>query len=702
MRKILKRIFSVTISVVLSVVMVCPQALAAQGAVAVKCKDFPDWLNTAPSTTSGGVPFLWCGNSTSDITIDMTFSTDEDSWFEVDFIGAIYALSNSVNNGYLSKASYKLNNEAVTDLTTYGSNPTLEVINKDLTAGYGYATEQWASYKFIEPIYLEAGDHTMTLYLKTASGGTVNAFLDKFVFTPCEAPEPSYDIEVKGADVAGANGLTTNADGVLVLNKIAGEEYVIEIPFTAPISESYEVSFIMAADADIARASSQTAPIWYSFDSNEEKRIKNFADIENPEVTATITATSLGYSENSSEWAEYKLNSWVTLAQGEHILKLFLDTPGSGNEGNIYFLLDKIIMKPADKSATSIEVKPSAMQIKNVSALADKATATGGKRLQIYTNDTSKFPCEVVLPFTVGEAGEYYIWFEICASIQNKDSAKYVAEVEYMLNDSEYAELKADKSNAFLKTVTADLVETHGMSINQWGYYRSAKPVTLREGNNNIGLRIVGPGALQSGDNVVFFLDKLNVQKVQTITDASIEVTSGTMQIGDSQTIKLYDQNDMPFYIEDVNTVAFQSSNDYIAKADGNGEILAVNSGMADVMACVKLKNGETVNPALRVYVIGDSGLYVKSSAASGNNVAVTVKADKEYTGAAKIYVGNYGYENGVITSLKSVRNAEIGNMTAGQEKGFNVTLDAVEASDTIYVFIWDNMIPLFGKTKVN
>lgn len=451
------------------------------------------------------------------------------------------------------------------------------------------------------------------------------------------------------------NGNDVKVDGVSYATESG---FTFTIPFKVYDEDYYDINIKMASSARLPTANyGWVSPAYVGIDGAQPKWVKAYATDSLPEVTGTVvnTYTNATYNFEPAQWQELALTP-VKLAPGSHTLRIEIPEQAPNQSNPMFiFAMDSIHIRPAGEKTKNI-IEGENLQIKDKSVVLTDTVYRNGSALSV--NNAGK----VQIPFYVSKTGNYKV-----AMIAN-GTASY----------------KVDTSSLTLSNA-ADLSSAIGSG---WKSMKSDE-ITLDAGLHTLELAV---------DTAPYLLDAIEISPAIEVSSISVEGTD-VIGIGETGEITVNNQDGVEVSIYDVDALAFESSNENVATVDGYGKITAVNEGEAVITVGVSV-GGKSLTANMKVYVTGDSGIYVKSATVSGNEVSVTLGASKN-TSASKVIVASYNVVNGVKGSLKSVGTVDFETIAEGNVATKSVTLDAIEDSDIINVFVFDTLdtiVPLYGK----
>ncbi len=230
---------------------------------------------------------------------------------------------------------------------------------------------------------------------------------------------------------------------------------------------------------------------------------------------------------------------------------------------------------------------------------------------------------------------------------------------------------------------------------------RMKQTVHLDKGSHNVKITVDRMAAGRTGTTAHFVLDKIDF--VKTISggdlDGAVMYTDKYMiNMGAEEQLRFKDKSGIPFSIDNVDSITYESTDTDIAKVSEDGVVTGVNAGECEITAQVTL--GDTTKElSANVIINGTTGFVADRIERTDNGVRITFVSpldDEEFS----IISAASGMEEGVKTSHKGTGIKDI--KTKGNiYETVDIPIDGSSAGDIVEVFVWDGlntMTPIYSK----
>lgn len=355
-------------------------------------------------------------------------------------------------------------------------------------------------------------------------------------------------------------------------------------------------------------------------------------------------------------------------------------------------------------------------------------TLTIGRRNDVPTSMLASFDSFSFEPYTIATVGENaaaavevedYNWkhtktinertsvalydagyasYTVEAAVKAETAGNYNMSIEAAVNDGTstiLGDLALD-INSTSVSVNNTSFTVSDLGYNYWDEafpaknYRKKDSVYLNEGINIIKLTIT-PNTARG--TILAAVDKIVFAPVRTITDAKISVDS-VMSKGAEMNISIADQDGISISNIDVYMITYDTTDDDIIIVDGNGKISAVGFGTATVSVAIKTNEAATeIVKRAEVIVVGDKGIYVDNVQNTNGQVTFDFVSTKDYD-ATQVFVASYK-DNFVSIDLVDVEAGIAGTIQK------TAALTGYEDGQDVYIFVWQDMKPVWSKVSV-
>lgn len=341
---------------------------------------------------------------------------------------------------------------------------------------------------------------------------------------------------------------------------------------------------------------------------------------------------------------------------------------------------------------------------------SDKTEIYSGEELSEYSitetssyinvmssTETEEHPVLIGVRFNVTEQNGYTLSASMMADILG--TRAWHSAVSYAIDNGEAVRLS--ESNT---TVVADNGATEPFISD----IKLKDKIWLTEGVHT--LWFIPEEATLSTPVLNFRLKSVTLTPIKSIEGLSATLSKTILNLGEtSPAIVVSNGKDEVITNEDVTQITYASDNNYVATIYGDGTIKARNMGSANISVCVESvdSNGVSKNNSceIPVYVVGDSGLYIKESVITNTGVRVKIGSTKGYTLGETVIATVHTMENGMRTSITDMGTGVIGNIAENGDISIDVPLSKPLPEDyVISIFLCKNetLETLYGKTVVS
>lgn len=627
----------------------------------------------------GGKYVQYYGNDKDSYTIETKFNAEEAGVYEL----ALFATSAEKSNGDMSAVSMSVNGGSNIAITT--SNVTISDYEYDSTGLPGGKGSSWEIYKqtYNNYIRLNKGTNTITITIPRRSETSgVYSVLDKYTLTKKAALIPT--IGVSGgelecewfADGIVNNSNASNAKYVKIENYGAGATGKVEMKVNMETAGNYKLS-ITSGDRMTKNAGGDDATqlSWLYVTVGDDER-----KVGGDTTTRSATLYTGPFGENVNK---VTFNETFAFAEGENTITLYMPTRDIG--GGAFGTLDCVSLEYADV----ISEKGARYEFENLSGMSayvkEATAASKGKYIAFDNEDVNN--TEMTMTVRAENAGKYQV--KIAAAVRNGDDAAS------NLSGGVIAANGGDDTyyiNAEDCVQVGDIYYLDEAKKYPFAVYYVSAPIELNAGENEI--TVYGyDGDEETATSAFDYIEFTPVKDLGTITAVNGSVS---MNVGDESTITLQNGDGATISASDVYQITYKSSNEEVAKVDGNGKIAAQNGGEATITVYVKenaITDAKTVT--VTVTVTDDRDIYISGVNASANGTAYKVVVNNAFDSDLTVYTASYSGKK-----LISVEKATITAGTTG-ETPVNAASVVMPSGDNaaVKLFVWNGMTPVLFQT---
>ena len=527
---------------ILAFVFVAPASAETAETISILCKDQAE---SNPQIYRGWGHRDALGNQTDDTTKTISakfdFTVEKAGWYDAEFIIASNS-SYRYSAGNFSKVNYWFDSDSpkwLSDSSVNTASPTVETLNYDPLS----TAENFEQTKLLEPIYLEAGSHSINFI--TDGVNRSNIVMAGFYSIKLNYVDFSV-INVMCRDQKAANssleewGIGGNygaALGKKINNNNNTQKINASFKFNIKNEGWYSANFIIASNSGEEFSAGNFSKVNYWFDSDSPKWLSDSAVNPSSPTVTTVNKDPLNTSRN---YEQTKLLEPVYFAAGEHTINFetFEDSREGAAHAAFYSIklenvdvssLNDITLHGGDYPNMAIEDKDG--NVSYVQAETDRFNLKDkGKIALIYRNsskDGAENGYKFTIPFKVYTDGYYDCNIRMRSYARLPVSEYGWSSPAYVGIDNEAPVWVKSFATDNVPKVNAKIISTFGEDTYNWEPAQwqecALKPMHLAAGNHTMTIHIPEQAPNQESDLYIFALDSIHIRPAEARTSFTAE-----------------------------------------------------------------------------------------------------------------------------------------------------------------------------------
>ena len=339
------------------------------------------------------------------------------------------------------------------------------------------------------------------------------------------------------------------------------------------------------------------------------------------------------------------------------------------------------------EGTTGLEYNPNAEDMTT-------GTPSGGRYVSINANPKS-LPAYLSYDFDIQASGDYEV---VVTKSDDNDG------------QSAFGWITIDDALTYEQEMTRSNAINGGRQTGEFPYRQTMMQLRMKDkvhldaGHHKVIITIDKPSTNRTEVNGVktayFILDKIDIVKSISAVDMesiSMYTDKYAISVGTDEQLKFSDANGIPFSLDNVDSITYDSADNNTATVSSDGVVTGVNAGKCNITAHITF-GGKVYDVSATAIISGSEGVVVDAVKKTATGAEITFVSPRDGDRFILIAAAS-GIKDGDKTSVKSSNVKEIKTVGSIYETVYiPVNMDS---NDLLEVFAWDSLDtlkPLYSK----